>query len=129
MCINLKDESLEYHKQYYKLFDKYQETQTDEDRNALIDAQYAFMENFLSKLDQDSKVYELFSELTYHSATGQATVLFDTEEEANEFDIMIWENYSDMALDSQVYEFDRGWIVDYMFGGMYCPAWDGIDKE
>ena len=119
----------EYQSQYRTLLEKYRKTGSNDVRELLIKMQYTYMEDFLSKLEPDSKVYELFYDLTYRSSTGQAVVSFDTEDEANDFDIMIWKNYGDMALDSEVYEDDGEWVVDYMFGGMYCPSWDGIDDN
>ena len=119
----------EYQSQYRILLEKYRATNSGDIKELLTKMQYAYMEDFLAKLDEDSKVYELFYELTYRSSTGQAVVTFASEDEANDFDIMVWKNYGDMALDSEVYEDDGEWIVDYMFGGMYCPSWDGIDDN
>ena len=118
----------EYNKQFDELFKKYRLSNEYDDRDALIDAQYAYMESVLAEIEPDTKLYDLIYELIYHSTTGQACESFTDEESAREFDIMVWENYGDMALDSQIYKDGDEWIVDYMFGGAYCPAWDGLEE-
>ena len=118
-----------YETQFYELHKRYKETQSYQDRDAILDVQYAYMESVLEQ-EKNAQIQELLSELIYHSTTGQAKMSFPDEGAAQDFNIEVWNKYGDMLLDSQIYEETawNEWVVDFMFGGMFCPAWDGLDE-
>lgn len=128
----------EYDMQFDKLFEKYKNTKADEDRENLINAQYAYMESVLEPLldvhnDPETKaVGEIIDFLTYSSTSGSVVHYVDTEEEANRLAEVLEEKVGGLMLDApQVYYnmYEDNWAVDCMFSGSYCPAWDGIDDE
>ena len=119
----------EYNKQFDELLEKYRLSNEYDDRDALIDAQYAYMENVLEQ-ETNAQMQELLVNLIYHSTTGQVKMSFPDEGAAQDFDIEVWNKYGNMLLDSQIYEEKEWneWVVDFMFGGMFCPAWDGLEE-
>ena len=127
----------EYTKEYNELAIRYRETRTNEDRDALIDAQYAFMEELLEPLldihgtPEEKEVGAIIDYLTYRSTSGSVISYVESKEFANRVVDTLFKKVGDLMLDMpEVYQIEDGrWAVDCMFDGAFCPAWDGIDDD
>lgn len=92
------------------------------------------MNEFLKELsketgDIEDAAYHTVSYLIRYSSSGSVVSYMSTEARANELADYLNEHklIGKMLLDSpQIYPLCNGkWAVDCMFGGFYCPYWDG----
>lgn len=68
---------------------------------------------------------EIFHDLLHESMSGNVCVSIPTREEAQELMDLI---DPDLLLDFEIYQEFGAWTLDLMFGGYYCPEWDGWDQ-
>ena len=130
----------EYLEEFRKKFNKYRETKADTDREAVIDLQYEYMEDIRNNLlinaigfdkePVDVAIYDIISSLIDISTTGNVIEYVDTEEVACEVQNALIKWYDDMLLETPQIEkiSERTWSIDCMFGGAFCPMWDGLDE-
>ena len=130
----------EYLEEFRKKFNKYRETKADTDREAVIDLQYEYMENIrvnllinaisFDKEPVDVVIYDIITSLIDISTTGNVIEYVDTEEVAHEVQDALIKWYDDMLLETPQVEkvSEHTWSIDCMFGGAFCPMWDGLDE-
>ena len=131
----------EYLEEFRKKLNKYRETKADTDREAVIDLQYEYMEDIRNSLlinaighdkePVDVAIYTIISSLIDISTSGNVIEYVDTEEVAYKVRDALIEWYDDMLLETPQIEkiSEHTWSVDCMFGGAFCPVWDGLDEE
>lgn len=131
----------EYLEEFRKKLNKYRETKTDTDREAVIDLQYEYMEGIrnsllinaicLDKEPVDVAIYGIISSLIDMSTTGNVIEYVGTEEVAYKVQDTLIKWYDDMLLETPQIEKinEHTWSIDCMFGGAFCPVWDGLDGE
>lgn len=100
--------------------------------------QYTFMRKQLqeykdkSHLDNDPSVPAVIGIIEYlinHSQSGSVVWYAPTESLCGEIEEELVANFGDMLLDNpQTYHTKSGlWALDCVFGGAFCPDWDGFE--
>ena len=91
-----------------------------------------YYDYYVSKAEKETEKYacEILEYLISDSQSGSVVHYVESEEKANELRDYLnqHEFYGEIMLDSpEVYycEYCNEWVVDCMFGGNYCPWWDG----
>ena len=106
------------------------------DEDKVGEFQNTHLREFLTELkgkattDNDRYACEILEYLIVYSQSGSVVHYVETEEKANALRDYLNEHdlIGDMMLDSpEVYQdkYSGKWAVDCMFGGFYCPYWDG----
>lgn len=123
----------EYNAKYDEYCQKLKECYTKELYEKFNNFKYKYMTSVLTEYAKtaDTAAKQLICELLdyaiNHSESGSCITEAYTEEVAKETESILWSEFGDYLLDSEVYEDKTGncWVVDVMFGGAYIPYWDG----
>lgn len=123
----------EYNKKIKEYGNQLRDNYSDDLYNEVSEFQRLYMEDWLERYKAtigDSKakeyVYELIDYLTHWSESGSSLVYVETSELANEVLDELDREFGECLLEwPEVYKEDDEWVVDCIFGGNWCPYWDG----
>lgn len=137
----------EYNEKIEILFDEYREDYDEDKLEELIAFQYKHMREFVAEYKKKINCtarqvcFDVFENMVECSESGSSVVYLsdytdnikEQEKLAAEVEDMIWEDLGQYMLDAPEIYLDKfygnGWIVDCMFGGYYCPGWDGYNED
>ena len=139
----------EYDTQFDHLLNKWRTTQSPHAYQDMIDLQYTFLGQIRDEIYDQIKtvngikkrvlftVLEIFNRLKFSSVSGHVMENVgmgekNPEEFAREVKDYLNKVYGDMFSEEiEIYPDKNGeeWVVDCMFGGKYCPEWDGFLEE
>lgn len=102
----------------------------------MFEYQYCYLTDIIedwgvkTKTEAELAVLKILKGMRDYSVSGNYIIEVDTEEIARETDQLLFDNFRDMLLESNVYQDYRdSWSVDVIFGGFYVPGWEGFDEQ